>query len=104
MSAVRGRTGRGRPIAGWADSGLARKQPNMVRTRSASADRTGISPTYTLIYENDKLIAVADLWTRARGRAIFDAQGRRPWWTRPPWLGEPSFRDTSFSLRAGKLR
>jgi hypothetical protein len=55
----------------------------LVRTRSASADRTGISPTYALIYENDELIAVADLWTSARGRAIFGAQGKRPRWMRP---------------------
>ncbi|HKU79432.1 MAG TPA: tRNA lysidine(34) synthetase TilS [Rhodanobacteraceae bacterium] len=36
-----------------------------------------------LIYENDALIAVADLWTSERGKAVFDACGTRPRWTRP---------------------
>lgn len=57
-----------------------------------------------LIFEHDELIAVADLWISARGHSIFGAHGKQPRWTRPPWLGEPSFRDAPFSLRAGKLR
>jgi tRNA(Ile)-lysidine synthase len=33
-----------------------------------------------LIYENDELIAVADLWISGRGQAIFDACRARPRW------------------------
>lgn len=40
-----------------------------------------------LIYENDELIAVADLWISDRGKACFGASGARPRWTRPAWLG-----------------
>ena len=57
-----------------------------------------------LIYEHDELIAVADLWTSARGKAIFGARGQRPRWMRPPWLNESRFRDPPFSLHPGKLR
>ena len=35
-----------------------------------------------LIYENDELIAVADLWISGRGKALFDGQSARPHWTR----------------------
>ncbi|HKV65439.1 MAG TPA: tRNA lysidine(34) synthetase TilS, partial [Rhodanobacteraceae bacterium] len=35
-----------------------------------------------LIYEDDELIAVADLWISERGETIFDARGARPHWTR----------------------
>ena len=38
-----------------------------------------------LIYENDELIAVADLWISERGKAVFDARGARPHWQRPTW-------------------
>jgi tRNA(Ile)-lysidine synthase len=38
-----------------------------------------------LVYENDALIAVADLWTSGRGKAIFDACGAWPHWDRPDW-------------------
>jgi tRNA(Ile)-lysidine synthase len=38
-----------------------------------------------LIYENDELIAVADLWISGRGKTIFDARGARPRWGRPEW-------------------
>ena len=38
-----------------------------------------------LIYENDELIAVADLWISERGKAIFDARNARPRWSRPEW-------------------
>lgn len=37
-----------------------------------------------LIYANDQLLAVADLWTTARGKALFDEQGVRVHWS-PPW-------------------
>jgi tRNA(Ile)-lysidine synthase len=40
-----------------------------------------------LIYGNGELIAVADLWISDRGKAIFDAYGARPRWTRPCGLG-----------------
>jgi len=33
-----------------------------------------------LIYENDALIAVADLWISERGKTVFDACGARPRW------------------------
>ena len=36
-----------------------------------------------LIYQHDELIAIADLWTSARGGAIFGAQGKRLRWLRP---------------------
>lgn len=39
-----------------------------------------------LIYENDELIAVADLWISERGKTVFDARGARPHWTRPAWF------------------
>ena len=38
-----------------------------------------------LIYENDELVAVADLWASERGKAIFDACGAQPHWNRPAW-------------------
>jgi tRNA(Ile)-lysidine synthase len=38
-----------------------------------------------LIYANDELIAVADLWTDDLGKAIFDACDARPHWDRPEW-------------------
>lgn len=40
-----------------------------------------------LVYENDALIAVADLWFSERGKTIFDALDARPRWTRPAWSG-----------------
>lgn len=36
-----------------------------------------------LVYENNELIAVADLWISERGKTIFDECGARPRWTRP---------------------
>lgn len=39
-----------------------------------------------LIHENNELIAVADLWSSARGGAIFAACGVRPRWERPAWM------------------
>ena len=39
-----------------------------------------------LIYENDELIAVADMWASERGKAVFDACGARPRWIRPGWV------------------
>jgi tRNA(Ile)-lysidine synthase len=38
-----------------------------------------------LIYENDELIAVADLWISGRGKAILDERGARPHWARPAY-------------------
>ena len=38
-----------------------------------------------LIYENDELIAVADLWISERGKTVFDGCGARPHWQRPAW-------------------
>jgi len=38
-----------------------------------------------LIYENDALIAVADLWTSERGKTVFDARDAQPLWIRPAW-------------------
>ena len=38
-----------------------------------------------LIYENDALIAVADLWFSERGKAILNVRGARPRWNRPEW-------------------
>lgn len=40
-----------------------------------------------LLFEGDELIAVADLWTSDRGRAIFDAHGVRPHWLCPTKTG-----------------
>lgn len=37
-----------------------------------------------LIYENDEMIAVADLWISDRGEAVFDACSARPHWVRTP--------------------
>ncbi|HJR09890.1 MAG TPA: tRNA lysidine(34) synthetase TilS [Rhodanobacteraceae bacterium] len=39
-----------------------------------------------LIHENNELIAVADLWSSARGGAIFAACGAGPRWERPAWM------------------
>lgn len=39
-----------------------------------------------LIYADDELVAIADLWMSARGVAIFAAWGARPRWLRPAWL------------------
>ena len=36
-----------------------------------------------LIYENDELIAVGDLWISDRGKTVFDPRGARPRWARP---------------------
>lgn len=36
-----------------------------------------------LVYENEELIAVADLWISERGKTVFDACGARPRWVRP---------------------
>ena len=38
-----------------------------------------------LVYTGDELIAVADLWTSERGRAVYDTCGVRPQWKRPVW-------------------
>jgi len=38
-----------------------------------------------LIYENDELIAVADLWISGRGKAILDERDARPHWARPAY-------------------
>lgn len=38
-----------------------------------------------LIYSDDELIAVADLWLSERGRQVFAADGVRPRWARPAW-------------------
>lgn len=40
-----------------------------------------------LIYEGDELIAIADLWHSGHGRAIFEAAGGFPRWSRGAWLG-----------------
>ncbi|HEX5960649.1 MAG TPA: tRNA lysidine(34) synthetase TilS [Rhodanobacteraceae bacterium] len=45
-----------------------------------------LRPRCPLVFENGVLIAVADLWSSARGKAIFDGCGARPSWQRPPWL------------------
>lgn len=39
-----------------------------------------------LIFAGDELVAVADLWSSARGEALFAAAGARPRWKRPAWL------------------
>ena len=36
-----------------------------------------------LIYENNELIAVGDLWISDRGKTVFDPRGARPRWARP---------------------
>ena len=36
-----------------------------------------------LLYAAEELVAVADLWQTARGRALFDAAGASPRWTPP---------------------
>ena len=38
-----------------------------------------------LVYENDDLIAVADMWISERGKILFDACGVRPRWNRAGW-------------------
>ena len=38
-----------------------------------------------LIFERDALIAVADLWTSERGKAVFGACAAWPRWVRPAW-------------------
>lgn len=38
-----------------------------------------------LVYEYDKLIAVADLWHTARARELCDARGATLLWSRPAW-------------------
>ncbi|HEX5353359.1 MAG TPA: tRNA lysidine(34) synthetase TilS [Rhodanobacteraceae bacterium] len=36
-----------------------------------------------LLFAGEELIAVADLWVSERGKAVFEAAGARPHWTRP---------------------
>lgn len=57
-----------------------------------------------LIHENNELIAVADLWSSARGGAIFAARGVRPRWERPAWMNTARSCDEAFSLPADNLR
>ena len=38
-----------------------------------------------LIFENDKLIAVADLWASERGQQFFASRNANPRWLRPAW-------------------
>jgi tRNA(Ile)-lysidine synthase len=39
-----------------------------------------------LMYENDALVAVADLWTSERGKTVFDARDAQLLWIRPAWF------------------